>query len=188
MSTVFDQSLAQCRAIFEKKLLDYGPTWLIFRWPSLADQIFIKLSRLRALEESGGKRRVADTPRDEYYGVINYCLVGLMKDAGLLPIPEAILHETSLLDNLPPAEIMGQYDDAARKALTLLSQKNHDYGEAWRGMAVTSITDQMLIKILRIKHMLSADRALEEADSLPAQLMDILNYSLFSLALTEETP
>ena len=185
MEKSFEKILTDCRAIFEKKLRDYGPTWLIFRWISLVDQIFIKLSRLRALEESGGERRVADTPRDEYYGVINYCLVGLMKDESMLPPPEEILRNPAVLDNLPLDAILARYDAATARALSLMEQKNHDYGAAWQGMAVTSITDQMLVKVLRMKHILTSNRTLPAADSLPAQLMDILNYCLFALMLSK---
>ena len=181
----FSPTLAQCRVIFHKKLLDYGPTWLIFRWPSLIDQIFIKLSRLRALEESGGVRRVDDPPADEYYGIINYCLIGLMKDEGQLPGEDHLLQNPDALTELPSGNIMARYDDAAARALSLLDRKNHDYGEAWRGMAVSSITDQMLIKVLRMKHILGSGRAMDKDDDLPAQLMDVLNYCLFALALTD---
>ncbi len=185
MEAAFDNTVAACRSIFKSKLQDYGPTWLVFRWPSLIDQIFIKIGRLRTLEESDGTRMVEDTPQQEYYGIINYCLVGLMKEAGRLPAPEEILADPARLSDIPEGDILRQYDAAADRVKTLLLQKNHDYGDAWRSMAVKSITDQMLIKVLRIKHMLRSDRQVEAADSLPAQLMDILNYSLFSLLLLE---
>jgi len=181
MQPTFEIILTSCRAIFEKKLLDYGPTWLVFRWVSLADQIFIKLSRLRSLEESPGERKIEDTPRDEYYGIINYCLIGLMKEEGVLPLPEDVLQEPGLLDTVPSGYILARYDAARDRATALLEKKNHDYGEAWRGMATASITDQMLIKIFRIKHMLGSGRTVHADDDLPAQLMDILNYSLFAL-------
>ncbi|MDR3207868.1 MAG: DUF1599 domain-containing protein [Oscillospiraceae bacterium] len=184
MSTSFDRTLGECRGIFASKLMDYGPTWLVFRWVSLVDQIFIKLTRLRTLEETGGDRLVEDTPGDEYRGVINYCLVGLMKWEGRLPAGADVLAGPEGLDAVPAADILAAYDRAAAQAKALLARKNHDYGEAWRSMAPASITDQMLIKTLRLKHMLASDRQLAEANSLPAQLMDILNYCLFGIELT----
>lgn len=188
IETLFDQTIAHCRAIFADKLSDYGPTWLVFRWLSLIDQIYIKLGRLRTLEENNGEHLVEDTPQQEYYGVINYCLVGLIKETGELPSPEDVLANPDLLASISPECILTHYDNAALRVLALLVRKNHDYGDAWRSMAVSSITDQMLIKTLRIKHMLSSGLALEEANSLPAQLMDILNYCLFSLLLLEGQP
>ncbi|MCL2747590.1 MAG: DUF1599 domain-containing protein [Oscillospiraceae bacterium] len=186
MPLPFERILADCRGIFQEKLLDYGPAWLAFRWLSLVDQIYIKLCRIRALEEAPDERMVADAPRDEYLGIINYCLVGLMKDEGTLPTAEAVVREPSVLESLDCGDILGRYDAAASRALGLLAKKDHDYGAAWRGMAVSSITDQMIVKILRVKHILDSPRRLAAADSLPAQFMDILNYCLFSLILIEE--
>ena len=185
MDADIEKIIAACRTIFSEKLLDYGPVWLVFRWISLTDQIFIKLCRLRSLEEADGQRQVADTPEDEYRGIINYCLIGLMKDGGHLPSPEEVLQNPNLLDDLPPDDILCHYDAQVSRALLLLSQKNNDYDSAWRGMALPSITDQMLMKILRVKHILSSPRELESVDSLPSQLTDILNYSIFSLLIAE---
>ena len=180
----FAALLAECREVFNRKLLDYGPVWLVFRRVSLADQVFIKLCRLRSLEEAPESRRVEDTPRDEYIGIVNYCIMALMKEEGGLPPPQDVLENPRLLESLPLADILRSYDGAAARAGELLERKNHDYGEAWKDMDVRSITDQMLVKILRIKHMLSSRREMAKADSLPAQFMDILNYSLFSLCIT----
>jgi hypothetical protein len=183
MEALFDETLGVCRAIFEKKLLDYGPTWLVFRWISLIDQIWIKLRRLRTLEQSDTPARVADTPADEYHGVINYCVIGLMKASGALPGDDAVLEDPDLLRTHNAAALLACYDDAAAQARALMLRKNHDYGDAWRGMAVPSITDQMLIKTLRVKHILLTCRTVPEADGIAAQLSDMVNYCLFSLAL-----
>jgi hypothetical protein len=183
MDDLFDRTLGVCRAIFEKKLLDYGPTWLVFRWVSLVDQIWIKLRRLRTLEQSDTPARVADTPADEYCGVINYCVIGLMKASGALPADDAALADPTLLHTCDTAALLACYDGAVAQARALMLRKNHDYGDAWRGMAVPSITDQMLIKTLRVKNILLARRAVPEADGIAAQLSDIFNYCLFSLAL-----
>lgn len=188
IETRFDETVSACRAIFEKKLSAYGPTWLLFRWPSLIDQLWIKLKRLRTLEESTGSRLVEDTPADEYRGLINYCLIGLMKAGGTLPSPEDALESPSLVLDGDPMEYLRAYDAAAAEARALLARKNHDYGDAWRGMAVESVTDQMLIKALRLKHILQKHRDVPEADGIAAQLSDILNYSVFSLILREDNP
>ncbi|MDR2670258.1 MAG: DUF1599 domain-containing protein [Oscillospiraceae bacterium] len=186
METLFDETLGVCRAIFTEKLLDYGPTWLVFRWVSLIDQIWIKLRRLRTLEQADTPAQVADTPADEYHGVINYCVIGLMKASGALPGDDAVLADPALLHARDTAALLACYDGAAACARALLLRKNHDYGGAWRGMAVPSITDQMLVKTLRIKHILLTRRAVPEPDGIAAQLSDILNYCLFSLALLTE--
>jgi hypothetical protein len=181
----FDNIIKECQAIFEKKLLDYGPTWLVFRWLSLTDQIWIKLKRLRTLEGTA-EPLVEDTPLSEYRGVINYCLIGLMKAEGALPADDAVLDDPSLLPGLDPTAILARYTAAAAAARVLMLRKNHDYGEAWRSMAVSSVTDQMLIKVLRVKQLLTNRRTVPDSDNITAQLSDVLNYCVFSIWLKEK--
>ncbi len=180
IDAAFDAVILRTRAIFARKLADYGPTWLLFRPTSLLDQIWIKLKRLRTLEET--ENLVGDTPEDEYFGIINYCLIGLLRDDPALPDTDTCVDDTERL-RLPQETVLRAYDAATARARALLIQKNHDYGSAWQSMAVSSITDQMLIKIMRTRHLLEEQRRVPDPDSWQAQLCDTLNYCLFSLLL-----
>jgi len=136
----YNEVIASCKALFEKKTRDYGTAWRILRLSSITDQIFIKAQRIRSIQEKG-KQRVDDPIRDEFTGIINYCIIALV---------QMQMHDSSSLE-MTFEELEPLYDTASRETLGLLQNKNHDYGEAWREMRVTSMTDIILMKLLRVK-------------------------------------
>ncbi len=136
----YNEVIATCKALFEKKTRDYGTAWRILRLPSITDQIFIKAQRIRSIQEKG-TQRVDDSIKDEFIGIINYCIIAL--------IQMRLQNSTSL--DMTFEELETFYDEASKDTLELLQNKNHDYGEAWREMRITSITDIILMKLLRVK-------------------------------------
>ena len=172
-AAAFDQIMAQCRELFEKKTRDYGTAWRILRTPSLTDQIYIKAARIRSIEEKG-TQKVADDVRSEYVGMINYCIMALIQ----LELPAQAPTELSLADAL------AAYDKQRALTRALLLDKNHDYGEAWREMRLSSLTDLILMKLLRIKQIEdNAGRTLV-SEGVDAGYRDIINYSVFALIKT----
>lgn len=172
--------IGQAQSLFLAKLGDYGPSWHIFRFSSVIDQIFIKAKRIRRLEELGGTGKVPDTIEQEYVGIVNYCVVALDK----------LLHGDSndgrVCTKLPsrwvtPEHAKSSYDAIIDRAWHVLERKNHDYGEAWRDMEVTSLTDEILGRVARIKHMLRRGHAPTVSEHLDAQLFDTLNYAVLAL-------
>lgn len=164
----FWQAIEKCRTIFEQKTKDYGTAWSILRSTSLTDQIFIKAQRLRTIEEKG-KQLVHDNIEDEYIGIINYCIMALIlldKD-----------NNTNILDK----NALDLYDVVVQKIHTLLSKKNHDYGEAWREMRVSSFTDLILMKLLRIKQIEDNKGQTLISEGVESGYEDIVNYSVFAL-------
>lgn len=168
----YDQVLNSCRALFVKKTLDYGTSWRIFRPSSLTDQLFIKAKRLRTIQELG-QQKVADKPEDEFVGLVNYSLMALIQ----LQMPA----ETDL--ELAPERANALYDEHATKVRELMMAKNHDYGEAWRDMRVSSLTDLILAKLLRIKQIEDNDGRVSVSEGVEGNYADIVNYSIFALIL-----
>jgi hypothetical protein len=165
------QSVIQnCKSLFEKKTRDYGTAWRILRLPSITDQIFIKAQRIRSIQEKG-IQKVEDPIRDEFIGIINYCLIALI---------QIRLEGTSDLD-LKFEMLEPLYDEAAKETLDLLQQKNHDYGEAWREMRVTSITDIILMKLLRVKQIEDNQGKTLVSEGVKANYQDMINYAVFAL-------
>ena len=171
----YDQLLAQCRELFLKKTHDYGTAWRILRLPSVTDQLFIKASRIRTIQETG-VQLVADDVNDEFVAIINYCLIALMQ----LHLPPA----TPL--DLTPAAVAAAYDHEAAENRRLLLAKNHDYGEAWRSMRVESITDLILMKLHRVKQLENIGGAALVSESVEGSYRDMLNYAVFALILRGE--
>jgi len=166
----FDEITAQCRKIFEKKLTDYGASWRIMRPQSVTDQIYIKANRIRTLETTGVSK-VGDGIQPELSAIINYCIIGLIQ-------LELGFSETS---DLQIVQALQLYDKYITEAKTLLASKNHDYGEAWRQMRVTSYTDLILTKINRIKEIEEHHGKTEVSEGVDANLYDIINYAVFYL-------
>jgi hypothetical protein len=165
------QSVIQnCKSLFEKKTRDYGTAWRILRLPSITDQIFIKAQRIRSIQEKG-IQKVEDPIRDEFIGIINYCLIALI---------QIRLEGTSDLD-LKFEMLEPLYDEAAKETFDLLQQKNHDYGEAWREMRVTSITDIILMKLLRVKQIEDNQGKTLVSEGVKANYQDMINYAVFAL-------
>ena len=166
----FEQAVAECRELFEKKLHDYGASWRILRPTSLTDQLFIKAKRIRQLETTG-LSLVGEGIRPEFIGLVNYGIVGLIQlEKGYA---DAV--------DVSPQEAMALYDQHATEALQLMKRKNHDYDEAWRSMRVSSYTDLILTKLQRIKEMEDLTEGTLVSEGIDANYMDIINYSVFAL-------
>ena len=167
----FEQTIGECRALFEKKLHDYGASWRILRPESLTDQLFIKAKRIRSLEIKK-ESLVGEGIRPEFIALINYGIVGLIQ-------LERGFSDTVDITN---DEAMALYDQHAQEALELMKRKNHDYDEAWRSMRVSSYTDFILTKIERIKEIENLEvrgERLEVSEDIDANYMDIINYAVF---------
>src|SRR5574343_484257 len=159
-----------CRDIFSKKTKDYGTAWRILRPSSLTDQIFIKAQRIRTIQETG-QNKVGESVEDEFVAIVNYCIMAIIQ-----------LRESDLVEMELPAETaIALYDKYANEAFELMAKKNHDYGEAWRDMRVSSLTDLILMKILRVKQIEDNNGATIISEGIDANYFDMLNYSVFSL-------
>jgi hypothetical protein len=174
-SKQYDASIAICRDIFAKKLRDYGTSWRMFRTPSITDQIFIKAQRVRTIEDQGSQK-VADDIRGEYIGMVNYCIIALI---------QMELKDDKRME-LPADETQKLYDKYANAAKSLMEDKNHDYGEAWRDMRVSSLTDMVLVKLLRIKQIEDNEGATVISEGIDANYFDIINYAIFALIRLSE--
>jgi hypothetical protein len=166
----YKQVIAGCKTLFEKKTKDYGTAWRILRLPSITDQIFIKAQRIRSIQEKG-VQKVGDPVRDEFVGIINYCIIALIQ----MELGNSDKLEVSY-DELEPL-----YDKAANETFDLLQNKNHDYGEAWREMRVSSITDIILMKLLRVKQIEDNAGKTLVSEGVKANYQDMINYAVFAL-------
>lgn len=166
----FEQIIGVCRELFAKKLHDYGPAWRIMRPASLTDQIFIKANRIRTLETTGVSL-VGEGIRPEFIAIVNYSIVALIQ----LELGYA---DTADIDNEKALEL---YDKHAKQSLELMLAKNHDYGEAWRSMRISSYTDLILMKIYRTKQIESLSGATLVSEGVDANYMDMMNYAVFGL-------
>ncbi|MBQ6955230.1 MAG: DUF1599 domain-containing protein [Bacteroidales bacterium] len=173
----FEQEIKVCRDIYEKKTRDYGTSWRILRLPSLTDQIFIKANRIRSIEETG-ENKIGDDVRDEYIAMVNYAVMALIQQ-------ELKENEQAPLE-LPPDEALKLYDKHLKRTVSLMLDKNHDYGEAWRQMRVSSMTDLILMKLRRIKQIEDNDGHTVISEGVEGGYMDIINYSLFCLIRLRE--
>jgi hypothetical protein len=170
----FETQIALCREVYEKKARDYGTSWRILRLPSLTDQIFIKANRIRSIQESG-ENRVGDGTRPEFVAIVNYAVMAL--------IQQELGYDGDI--ELPIEKALELYDKHIRRATTLMLDKNHDYGEAWRMMRVSSMVDLILMKLFRIKQIEDNDGKTLVSEGVEGGYMDIINYSLFCLIRTE---
>ncbi|MCC5943376.1 MAG: DUF1599 domain-containing protein [Bernardetiaceae bacterium] len=171
----YRQVIAVCRELFERKNKDYGTSWRILRLPSITDQIYIKARRIRTIQEKG-KQLVSDDVLSEFIGIINYGIVALMQSR---------LKEDGRLD-VPLKEVVEYYSQYVENSLKLLSRKNHDYGEAWRVMRVGSITDIILMRLLRIKRIEDNEGKTMVSEGVDANYYDIVNYAVFAMILLQE--
>lgn len=159
-----------CRDIFSKKTKDYGTAWRILRPSSLTDQLFIKAQRIRTIQETG-ENRVGESVSDEFVAIVNYCIMAIIQ------VRETSLNEMELGEGLATS----LYDKYANEAFELMAKKNHDYGEAWRDMRVSSLTDLILMKILRVKQIEDNQGETLISEGIDANYFDMLNYAVFSL-------
>jgi hypothetical protein len=168
--TEYRQVIQRCKDLFLKKNKDYGTAWRILRLPSITDQIFIKAQRIRTLQETGVSR-VGEGIEPEFVGIINYCVMALI---------QMRLTDDSRTD-IPADELEQLYDGQVGQVMDLLFAKNHDYGEAWREMRVSSMTDIILMKLLRTKQIEDNRGATLVSEGVEANYMDIINYAVFCL-------
>lgn len=172
----FHQIICQeCRELFLQKHKDYGAAWRVLRLASLTDQLLIKALRIRSIEEKG-TQRVADSIEAEWMGILNYCAISLMQM--VLPAYQFQATEAEILEEATLAHLHKQQTD---KAFNLLLNKNHDYGEAWRSMRPSSFTDQVLMKLYRIKQIEDNHYQTGVSESVESIYVDIINYAVFAL-------
>lgn len=169
----FQQIISHCRKVFQQKNQDYGPSWAIFRLPSLTDQIYIKANRIRTIEEKK-ENKVGESVEESYLAIINYCIMALIQFDRFVKEKEIANDAENLLK---------LYDEKVNIAFEVLQSKNHDYGEVWRSMRVSSITDLILVKIERIKQMEDNAGKSDISEDVDGNYIDILNYAVFSLIL-----
>ena len=171
----YDAVIVKARDIFVKKMKDYGSAWRVLRMPSFTDQMYIKASRIRQLQESG-KRKVNESEIPEFLGLINYAAMALIQlDKGVAEQPDMSLEEALNLYNIKIAQ-----------AKALMEAKNHDYGEAWRDMRISSITDLIIQKLYRVKQIEENKGKTTISEGIDANYLDIINYAVFALILMEE--
>ena len=165
----FDIVTAECRALFVNKLKDYGAAWRILRPQSLTDQIFIKASRIRTLETADAM--VDEGIKSELIGIVNYAIIGMIQ----LELGYADK------EDMTAQQAAEAYDRKMEETKTLMKAKNHDYGEAWRDMRVSSYTDFILTKIERIKEIEDHNGKTLVSEGIASNYMDIINYAVFGV-------
>lgn len=183
----YDKIIEYSFDIFKKKQKDYGPTWILNRYSSLIDEVWRKAKRIRTLEENGEENSLIKEGRDvEYIAIINYCIMCLIRlgDYGL-PKDSEVLEDLSMLERVSDEKLFSAYKDVAAKIRELLRRKNTDYGDAWKSMGVHSMTDQVIIRVYRIKTILSNGGKCDISEGIDAQLQDIINYCVFALIKLE---
>lgn len=171
----YRQIMVTCRQLFDQKNKDYGTSWRILRLPSITDQIYIKAQRIRTIQDKGSQM-VGDDIASEFIGIINYSLMALI---------QIQLRNDARLE-LPLREVMEYYQKHSEVSQQLLNRKNHDYGEAWRVMRITSITDIILMKLLRIKRIEDNQGKTLVSEGIDAGYKDMINYAVFALILMME--
>lgn len=171
----YDKAVASCKDIFIKKTTDYGTSWRVLRTISVVDQIFIKALRIRTIQDKG-VQRVGDDIASEFKGIINYGVIGLIQLALNKPAVE----------DVAVAQVNAWYEQYIGQAKSTMLDKNHDYGEAWRDMSQQSFADLILVKLLRIKQILSNNGKTLISEGIDANYIDIINYAVFALILMEE--
>jgi hypothetical protein len=163
-----------CKELFIKKTNDYGTAWRILRIPSITDQIFIKAQRIRTLEEKQVSK-VGEDITSEYIGIVNYCVIAMMQ----LDMNPGDTTE------IPLETVSRMYDQKITETMELMFAKNHDYGEAWRDMRISSLTDLILMKLLRVKQIEDNMGQTVASEGVKANYQDMLNYSVFALIKLE---
>jgi hypothetical protein len=169
-SKQYDEVISICRNLFINKMQDYGSAWRILRLPSLTDQIFIKAQRIRSLQQNA-VRKVDEGEVSEFIGIINYCIMALVQlEKGVVEQPDLSVEEATEL-----------YDKNVAITKQLMQDKNHDYGEAWREMRVSSLTDLILQKLLRVKQIEDNAGKTIVSEGIDANYQDMVNYAVFAL-------
>ena len=172
----YDSIIKKCEDIFAKKMKDYGSAWRILRISSLTDQVFIKAQRIRSIEQKG-EQKVDEGVASEFVGIVNYAIIGLV---------QLELGVSELAEEMDYNKVMNIFNKHANTAKELMIAKNHDYGEAWRDMRVSSLTDLILQKILRVKQIEDNHGATLISEGVDANYLDMLNYAVFALIKLEK--
>lgn len=166
----YQSIVATCKSLFEKKMSDYGVAWRVLRLASLTDQIYIKTQRIRGIQQKK-QQKVAEGQESEFIGIINYAIMALVQiEKGVVDQPDILPHEALAL-----------YEKHIQITFELMQAKNHDYGEAWREMRVSSLTDLILQKLLRIKQIEDNRGETLVSEGVDANYQDIINYGIFAL-------
>ena len=162
-----------CRKLFVAKMHDYGTAWRILRPSSITDQIYIKARRIRSIEEKGTSK-IDEDARSEFIGIVNYAIMGIIQ-----------LHVTPSEEAMDADVVIGYYDRFSSTAQKLMLAKNHDYGEAWREMRISSYTDLILMKIKRTKQIEDNEGKTLVSEGIEANYLDMINYAVFALIKIE---
>ena len=166
----YDNITKTCQDLFERKMKDYGCAWRILRLSSLTDQIFIKAQRIRSLQQNS-VRKIEEDEAGEFVGIVNYCLMALIQiDLGIAEQPD-----------LTPEKALAHYQLKMSETRQLMQDKNNDYGEAWRDMRVSSLTDLILQKLLRVKQIEDNQGKTLVSEGIDANYQDMINYAIFAL-------
>ncbi|MFT5249579.1 MAG: hypothetical protein ACI93P_001305 [bacterium] len=174
-SKQYDKIIETCKSLFINKMRDYGSAWRILRLPSLTDQIFIKTQRIRGLQQNK-VQKVAEGQISEFIGIINYSIMALVQlELGVVEQPDLNMEDS-----------VREYDKNVKITKQLMMYKNHDYGEAWRDMRVSSLTDLILQKLLRVKQIEDNKGKTLVSEGIDANYQDMINYAIFALILLEE--
>ncbi|RWW98901.1 DUF1599 domain-containing protein [Flavobacterium cerinum] len=174
-SQEYDSVITICRQLYINKMKDYGSAWRILRLPSLTDQIFIKAQRIRSLQQND-VRKIDEDETGEFIGIINYSIMALIQlDKGVVDQPDLNVEDATKL-----------YDEKVLLTKTLMEAKNHDYGEAWREMRVSSLTDLILQKLLRVKQIEDNKGKTLVSEGIDANYQDMINYAIFALILMKK--
>lgn len=169
-SNQYNEQIEKCRALFINKMHDYGSAWRILRLPSLTDQIFIKAQRIRGLQQNQ-VQKIQEDEASEFIGIVNYAIMALIQiEKGVVEQPDLNLEEATQL-----------YDEHVAETKQLMMDKNHDYGEAWRDMRVSSLTDLILQKLLRVKQIENNQGKTLVSEGIGANYQDMINYAVFAL-------
>lgn len=168
----YDKAIQACKEIFLKKANDYGTAWRVLRTISIVDQIFIKAQRIRTIQQKG-EQKISDGIAAEFKGIINYAVIGLIQ----LELPDDEPEEMEV------DEVSRLYDKHVQVAKSLMNDKNHDYGEAWRSMSQESFVDLILMKLQRIRQILNNEGKTIMSEGIDANYLDIINYAVFALIL-----
>lgn len=169
-SKQYDEVISTCRDLFTKKMKDYGSAWRILRLPSLTDQIFIKAQRIRSLQQNE-VRKVDEGEASEFIGIINYSIMALIQ------LEEGVVEQPDLSEE----EAVKLFDKNVVETKELMENKNHDYGEAWRDLRVSSLTDLILQKLLRVKQIEDNKGKTLVSEGIDANYQDMINYAVFAL-------
>jgi hypothetical protein len=166
----YKEVIKGCKEVFEKKTRDYGTAWRILRLPSITDQIMIKAQRIRSIQEKG-IQKIDDGIASEFLGIVNYCIMALIQ----LELPAGAPTEMTFEQTEP------LYDKVINETISLHEDKNHDYNEAWREMRISSMTDIILMKILRVKQIEDNEGKTIISEGIKANYQDMMNYAVFCL-------